>query len=68
VVPFNVITILLLSCIALYAVTALYVIGVVLRPMLMAAISGLMDLAQHAMAARGTQPDVVSKLSCKSVK
>jgi hypothetical protein len=48
-------------------IMSFYVIGMVFRPMLMAATSGLIDLARQAMAG-GIQANVVSRSDSKSSK
>ena len=66
--PLNFTTIVLLCGLAFNLIMSLYVIGMVFRLMLMAATSGLIDLARQAMAARGIQVNVMSMLDGKSAK
>jgi len=64
--PLNFSTILLLCDFAFNSIMSFYVIGMVFRPMLIAAMSGLIDLAQQAMAAREIQDEVVARFGGKS--
>lgn len=54
-------TTVLLSAMLFHTFMLLYVIGMVLRPLLVTAINGLIDLAHHALGVQRSQADTLSR-------
>jgi hypothetical protein len=57
-VPLNVTTTALLLAILFHALMLLYVIGMVLRPLVMTTVTGLIDLARQALGVQRVQTNI----------